>query len=251
MERNIIRNDLFKRMETPFPQYEEAFYQVTQFMQEADDLLLELAAIDLAKIAHNPTTEGEETPQLHLPSLKKLSHARQKNLLQAWIRPYNLIFSQRQLAEFIRVFIEEIPTHQTRFELDPYLILYFQDYLYLQQKPQERSLFQSFQLIPSNNAPSHDYWQQFSTEDLQLVKRQGGERFHPLYREHSQQLKKLLQEAKIPVWERDNCWLLKNRKDGEIIWINHLGFAKSLEKEIKETGLSPALIPATSPIKTQ
>lgn len=250
MERNIIRNDLFKRMESTFPQYEEAFYQVTQFMQEADDLLLELAMIDLQKITQKNSIKGglekKNISQLHLPSLKELSLARQKNLLQAWLRPYNLIFSQRQLTEFIRVFLEGAPTHQTRFELDPYVILYFQDYLYLEEKSEVLSSFKSFQLTPSSNAPSRHFWQQFSADDLLLEKRKGGERFHPLYRDRSQQLKKLLQEAKIPVWERDHCWLLKIRESGEILWVNHLGFAKSLENEIKEEGLAPALI-ATIP----
>lgn len=250
MERNIIRNDLFKRMESTFPQYEEAFYQVTQFMQEADDLLLELAMIDLQKITQKNSIKGglekKNISQLHLPSLKELSLVRQKNLLQAWLRPYNLIFSQRQLTEFIRVFLEGAPTHQTRFELDPYVILYFQDYLYLEEKSEVLSSFKSFQLTPSSNAPSRHFWQQFSADDLLLEKRKGGERFHPLYRDRSQQLKKLLQEAKIPVWERDHCWLLKIRESGEILWVNHLGFAKSLENEIKEEGLAPALI-ATIP----
>jgi tRNA(Ile)-lysidine synthase len=38
--------------------------------------------------------------------------------------------------------------------------------------------------------------------------RQGGERFHPSGRNHSQSLKKLLQEAGVPPWERDGIPLL-------------------------------------------
>jgi tRNA(Ile)-lysidine synthase len=38
--------------------------------------------------------------------------------------------------------------------------------------------------------------------------RQGGERFQPFGRSHSQELKKLLQEAGIPPWERDRLPLL-------------------------------------------
>jgi tRNA(Ile)-lysidine synthase len=38
--------------------------------------------------------------------------------------------------------------------------------------------------------------------------RQGGERFRPVGRRHSQELKKLLQEAGIPPWWRDRLPLL-------------------------------------------
>jgi len=38
--------------------------------------------------------------------------------------------------------------------------------------------------------------------------RQGGEKFHPAGRRHSQSLKKLLQEANVPPWERDSIPLL-------------------------------------------
>ena len=38
--------------------------------------------------------------------------------------------------------------------------------------------------------------------------RQGGERFRPVGRHHGQELKKLLQEAGIPPWERDRLPLI-------------------------------------------
>ena len=38
--------------------------------------------------------------------------------------------------------------------------------------------------------------------------RRGGERFRPVGRRHSQELKKLLQEAGLPPWERDRLPLL-------------------------------------------
>ena len=100
MERNIIRNNLFKTMEKEFPKYETAFYQVTQFMQEADDLLQDVAQEDLSKISTINSARNTDRRLIHLPSLQTLSFLRQKNALQAWIRPDNLIFTQRQMMEF-------------------------------------------------------------------------------------------------------------------------------------------------------
>lgn len=273
MERNIIRNNIFKIMEQEFPKYEAAFYQVTQFMQEADDLLTELAHEDLLKVGRtNPFATTKETPlTLHLPTLRTFSPTRQKNLLQNWVRPYNLIFSQKQMLEFMRVFVQETPTHQAVFKMEEYGIFFFQDHLYLrelaegtlskkalpeqarseqamskqamsEQTLSEKKWSMSFQLIAGDNAPSADFWAQFKDEDLILVKREGGERFHPVHRDKSQMLRKLLQEANLPLWERDQCWLLKKRETDEVLWINHLGFAKSLSQELRPQGLTPTLI---------
>ncbi len=238
MERNIIRNNLFKTMEEEFPKYEAAFYQVTQFMQEADDLLQDIAGEDLTKIStlsHMPS--DHDAPLIQLSKLQKLSFLRQKNVLQAWIRPFNLIFTQKQLTEFFRVFIEHPPTHQSYFKLENFGIFYFQDHLYL-RKVSDTEMIPTLHFESSPNCPPQTFWDQ---KNLALVKRQGGERFHPLNRDKSQLLRKLLQEKNLPLWERDNCWLLQDRDSGEILWINHLGFSKQLQDQLTTEGSMPIL----------
>lgn len=239
MERNIIRNNLFKTMEEEFPKYEAAFYQVTQFMQEADDLLQEVAQEDLDKISA-PNPQYHAPPLIHLPSLQSLSSLRQKNALQAWIRPYNLIFTQRQLMEFFRVFIHQDPTHQSMFKLESFGIFYFQDHLYLRSLSAEKdpSWMPALQFKSAPQSPDQAFWDQ---KTLSLVKRQGGERFHPLHREKSQLLRKLLQEQNLPQWERDNCWLLIDQATQEILWVNHLGFSKALAPYLQDLGVEPYL----------
>lgn len=266
MERNIIRNNLFKTMEKTFPKYEAAFYQVTQFMQEADDLLVELALEDLDKVSRENIYQTHyqngfiAAKALDLPSLKMLSEKRQKNLLQNWVRPYNLIFSQKQMSEFIRVFLAETPTHQTEFKLESFGIYYFQEKLYLREfreldnsrkyrQTSKQAVDESFKPQASAkicfeeapNAPSKAFWEQFKERDLQLVKRSGGERFQPLTRDKSQLLRKLLQEANLPLWERDRCWILKNSQTEEILWINHLGFNRSLKDQLVTEGFAPKI----------
>jgi tRNA(Ile)-lysidine synthase len=46
------------------------------------------------------------------------------------------------------------------------------------------------------------------SKPLRLRFRQGGERFHPENRQHSQSLKKILQEEGVPPWERNTFPLL-------------------------------------------
>ena len=245
MERNIIRNNLFKEMGQVFPNYEAAFYQVTQFMQEADDLLVEVAAEDLKKISikHQEAIVNDYRSLINLPALKQLSALRQKNAIQAWIRPYNLIFTQKQMREFFRVFIAQVPTHQTCFKLDDFGIFYFQDTLYLRPLIPTNSE-PSFRFITQKSAPAKSAWDQY---ELMLVPRKGGERFHPLGRDKRQTLKKLLQAANLPQWQRDDCWLLQDKNSGEILWVNHLGFSKILAPFIQDEGFAPEIIsPALS-----
>lgn len=234
MERNIIRNNLFKTMEEEFPKYEAAFYQVTQFMQEADDLLQDIASEDLTKV----TAKNDYNDHvIQLSKLQELSFLRQKNLLQAWIRPFNLIFTQKQLTEFFRVFIEQTPTHQSFFKLESFGVFYFQDHLYL-RRISDTNITPTLHFVNAANCPPQTFWDQMN---LALVKRQGGERFHPLNRDKSQLLRKLLQEKNLPLWERDNCWLLQDQDSGDILWINHLGFSKKLQDQLQAEGTRPIL----------
>ena len=64
--------------------------------------------------------------------------------------------------------------------------------------------------------------------------RQGGEMFHPAKREHSQRLKKLLQEANIPPWERDLIPLIY--LDEELIAITGLWVSKKYAVSGNELG---------------
>jgi tRNA(Ile)-lysidine synthase len=73
-------------------------------------------------------------------------------------------------------------------------------------------------------------------EQLKISFRQGGEQFHPAGRDRSQSLKKLLQEANIFPWERDNIPLLYWQD--ELIAVVGLWVAKSYVAGEGESGWS-------------
>lgn len=255
MERNIIRNDLFKTLEKQFPFYEEAFYKTSQFMQEADELLMEIAAEDLHNLSQFPERSSplsatslfknrvnrnhrnsKTVESIDRDALLRLSPRRQKNVLQYWLRQQNLTFTQEQMREFYRSFIESPPTHQSYFPLVRFSIRFYRGRLYLlPDNDQERE----YRLTWKNakNAPLETFWQ---SQNVVLKKRQGGERFHPLGRSHSQALKKLLQSANLPTWERDECYYLENNQ-GDILWVNLLGLSKMCENALSDEGVLPYL----------
>jgi tRNA(Ile)-lysidine synthase len=65
--------------------------------------------------------------------------------------------------------------------------------------------------------------------------RQGGEKFHPAGREHSQSLKKLLQEAGIPPWQRSCIPLLFDEE--ELIAV--AGLWNSLQHTVPRASAEP------------
>ncbi|MDS4022419.1 MAG: tRNA lysidine(34) synthetase TilS, partial [Candidatus Competibacter sp.] len=71
--------------------------------------------------------------------------------------------------------------------------------------------------------------------------RQGGERFRPVGRAHSQELKKLLQEAGIPPWERDRLPLLY--REEALLAVVGLGIAADRAVEPGEIGWQPVSLP--------
>ena len=64
--------------------------------------------------------------------------------------------------------------------------------------------------------------------------RQGGESFHPYGRQHSQSLKKLLQEENVPPWERDLIPLVYFNE--ELISVVGLWISKHYVTAEKEAG---------------
>jgi tRNA(Ile)-lysidine synthase len=86
--------------------------------------------------------------------------------------------------------------------------------------------------------------------------RQGGERFRPIGRAHSQELKKLLQQAGIPPWERERLPLVylppsptlprEGGGSSQLLAVVGLGIAADFAAEPGETGWQPVEIPVRS-----
>ncbi len=89
--RNRIRRRLLPVLDDVFPQFRDTFARSAAHAAQADELLQELAAIDLAACGGAP-------PQI--AALQQLSAARQANLLRHWLRTaHGVAASTAQLAE--------------------------------------------------------------------------------------------------------------------------------------------------------
>lgn len=91
--RNRIRAQLMPALEQAFPQFRETFARSAAHAAQAEALLRELAAQDLAQAGVPPLIEG----------LRRLPAARQANLLRHWLRTaHGATASSAQMDELLR-----------------------------------------------------------------------------------------------------------------------------------------------------
>ncbi|WAC44947.1 tRNA lysidine(34) synthetase TilS [Pseudomonas sp. SL4(2022)] len=85
--RNYLRRQVLPRLSQRWPQAHNALARSAAHLREAQQLLDELAEQDV----HAAMVPGEfawlPLPCLHLPTLRELSDARQRNALRYWLRP--------------------------------------------------------------------------------------------------------------------------------------------------------------------
>ncbi len=212
--RNLLRQQIMPQLQTHWPGLEPTLSRVATHAAEASRLLDEQAAADLAELQ---TADHS----LALQPLQHLSPARQRNVLRHWVHSCGLPPpSTRQLQQVLSELLPAAADRQPCVRWPGAELRRYRQRLYA-LAPQPR--------LPREPTPWPDPCQPLrlpngdslrwvpqagnglrpSTLTALCVRyRQGGERFHPHGRRHSQSLKKLLQEAHIPPWERQRWPLL-------------------------------------------
>ncbi len=86
--RNYLRREIMPRLASHWPQAVAGMARCAAHLREAEDLLAELAAIDL-RACRQPSEldwpDWLDLPRIALEPLRRLSAARQRNLLRAWL----------------------------------------------------------------------------------------------------------------------------------------------------------------------
>ena len=181
---------------------------------------------------------------LSISRLKKLSSARRLNVLRYWIiktlrnqstnispKISPIISPTRNLLEEIdRALINSAQDANPVITFSGFEIRKFQRYLYLLKSTSNKKHSD----LAHNNLKQDTVWKPLSpavipalniqlksidsigegldknllNESLNIRFRKGGEIFHPVGRRHSQRLKKLLQEANVPPWDRESIPLV-------------------------------------------
>lgn len=217
LDRNYLRHTILPLLKARWPAVSRTLARSARLCAEAATLLDTLADADLAQAA------GGRPDRLHIPALCALDEARLRNALRHWFRRLQLpspgavvlerilreaIFAARDRRPLIHWPGGEVRRHRDDLFAMPPLIPH---------DPGRRFPIRPGEALAIASLGRLD-WQPvrgaglradaLAGRSLTLRFRQGGERFRPLGRRHGQALKKLLQEAGIPPWERDRLPLL-------------------------------------------
>jgi len=241
-DRNFLRHELMPLLRERWPATDAVIARAARFQGEAAELLDVLAKQDLVGVG------AEGLQALHLPALSTLGPVRQRNLLRYVLRRRGLPVPSSVLLE--RILTELVPARE---DAEP-LVAWpggearrYRDRLYL------------FAPLPPVPAPMAIPWDPAqplvlpgglgvlrakpvqgrglrATAGLEVAFRTGGESCQPAGRSHRHALKKLLQEAAVPPWERERMPLV--RVGAEVAAVADLFVCAPFTARPDETGWS-------------
>jgi tRNA(Ile)-lysidine synthase len=253
-DRNFLRNEVIPVLEKRWPEISTQLSKVAELQSSNLQVLEDMAAIDLANAITIPMEQSkvsncEVLSMLSMTKLTKLSSARLLNLLRYWVIKTLAQQPTRKLLEEIEcALINSQQDANPEILFSGYAFRKFQGNLCLLKTKNTAEIKDDVDWVPSTPLvlPARDVQiravdstgkglsKSLLDRSMKLRFRQGGEKFHPAGRRHSQSLKKLLQEANIPPWERDSIPLLY--LDDELIAVVGLWVCKKYSVGEGETG---------------
>jgi len=236
--RNFIRNLLLPSIREYWPTIDENLARSARFFSETEDLLKDLAELDFRELLNQEPSLLRWGDSLSLENFHHLSLARKKNVLRFWMAGKHIdLPSETRLAELIHFAddLERESAGEVRWKYDDFDAVFrvFEKQLFFHciahctehcmaplenEAEREEYLTLDEQVWNLNEQATFDcggyrYHAKRSTQGTLLLNtavlsvrfRVGGERCKPLGRSHSQTLKKLFQEYRIPPWERESA----------------------------------------------
>lgn len=211
-DRNFIRHRVLPLFKERWPQAENKIAQTAALMAESDSLLARYAEQNLDGCALKKERIGES---ICLKTFGLLYLDQQKHTLRHWISHKAWPApSQRQLEQILHILDAKADARPV-VKLAAYEFRRYHDRLYLLPTLSDIDRLAVYQW-PLSQDLSLDDGSVLSCEVkgvhkdtvLSVRYRQGGERCQPQDRQHSQSLKKLLQEYHLEPWLRDRAPLL-------------------------------------------
>ncbi len=243
-DRNYIRKNVLPMLEQRWPQITQQLTIVSHLQSNNLQVLEDMAAIDLANSLNTSINKPivsayEIVSVLSITRLRLLSSARLLNVLRYWLAVANHLHTDGLpiIRSPTRNLLEEIEKTLVNSHQDAKPVIIFNDvefrkyqndlYLLKQKTNLNLKAFKKDRNYNRSWLPStalnlaelniqikpvlrmgEGLNKDLLTECLTICFRRGGENFHPEHRQHSQRLKKLLQEANIPPWDRETIPLV-------------------------------------------
>lgn len=226
-DRNYLRQRVLPLLQQRWPALPRTSGRAAQLCAEAASILDEVALADLSAV------QGAQAQQIFIPALRNLSAARQRNVLRYWLRQLHLPIPEARQLQQIEAALAAAQDRNPWVRWGGAQVRRYRQYLYalpalVQPAMQREYLWQMegavwppLELAGIGHLRMERVYgagirpAMLEAAALLVRFRQGGERWRPQGRAHSQELKKLLQEAGIPPWERERLPLLYQQPAGE------------------------------------
>ena len=242
--RNFLRQEILARLELRVPAYRAILCRAARHAAEAATLLNELAVVDGA---------GAASDGLSVEKLRGLSNARAKNLLRYFLAQHGMaIPSAERLEEALRQAMNARRDAQIRVELGAAALHRFGDTLAVvpldvaadDAVPRPWN-GESTLILPELGGTlrmSEARGRGISAAKLgqravTVRQRRGGERLQPDARRPRRSVKNLLQESRLPPWERRRLPFLYCGDD--LVWVPGLGVDSRYQASGDEPGWEP------------
>jgi tRNA(Ile)-lysidine synthase len=217
VDRNYLRRQVVPALTENWPNAHAALSNVATLQQDALENIEAMAAIDLAALA------AQQANSLSITKLRQLPRARRYNVLRYWI--INAGYDQPRRSILHEILNNVLPaaddaaplvlwgTTEVRRYQDTLYILQAAgshpvDHVYAWDGEQALSIDSLKLELRLEQTQGRGMKQDDVAKGMTVRFRQGGEQLQPIGRRHTHSLKKLMQEAGIPPWQRNRIPLI-------------------------------------------
>lgn len=186
--RNFLRLDIIPKLETVYKNLAKTLTRSAKHQSEALKLTRELADIDI-----NTHHIISDSGRINISALKKIETHRIKNILRHHLSLMKFLAPSDKIMDQIIDLLHAKEDAQPLVSWNSFEIRRYQDELYFIDNQTEQK---------PNNCPLHAEFENFPNFSIRY--RTEGQRIKLPGKKHSQSLKKVLQDANIPPWERNS-----------------------------------------------
>ena len=246
-DRNFIRLKILPILKNRFNHIIKVISRSTSHLAEAQDLLDDLAKIDLKKHLKSYIY----TNKINVNTINRLSFSRAKNILRYWLEMNDqLMPSKDHLDELLRQVLHAKKDAELKIDLTKdYEIRRYQDEIYIVRKNTNNQ--KNYEIVWDNESeillPNGSTLtfkkvkgkgidlKLLNNQTLRIVSRKGGESFRPDLKRPTKKIKHLLQESDLPPWEREYFPLVFLNDD--VVCVPNFGVDIKYQVKSKEIGL--------------
>lgn len=212
--RNFLRNEIVPKIEEQWPALNKTLAQTTELQSENQELLEQLAQIDLAHL----NAVSNDGLDFELDGFEKLNRARQKNLLRYWLASVGeKMLSLKRLNDLMDQVLLSSSDKNPEFYLEHFSLKRHKNKLHLiPLKELDKAVLPDLEKewlwlaesdldLGFNKIELVDFLKKdksYKGKRFKVTLRKGGEKIYWANKSHSQSLKKYLQETKTKPWLR-------------------------------------------------